>query len=371
MLVIIVLNRTIIIIIRSPFARKSNILRNDGEKIQKRLFLAVQIIGGFLWIRAILTGLGLWEGLVEWFDEVMDTTWVIGSSTIAIAGIISFFLVIIGTIIFYRIIKSLLNDELYPRVTFPRGVPGAISMIVGYIISAYGLWIALGAAGVDLSNFGLVAGALGVGIGFGLQGIVANFIAGLVLAFERPIQVGDTIEAGTVMGTVTGIGVRACTILTYEGSEVIVPNSSLITNDVINWTLTDRRKRRDINVNVAYGSDPVEVMDLIKRVANEHPNVLKVPAPWALFDGFGDSSLNFRVRIWTTMDTGMTTQSDVATKIYYALHDAGIEIPFPQQDVYLKSVPAELTEPKKRPGRPAKEVKPAVKKKEDDTEEAN
>ena len=140
------------------------------------------------------------------------------------------------------------------------------------------------------------------------------------------------------MGDVTQIGVRACTIKTFEGSEVIVPNSSLITNDVTNWTLSDRRKRRDINVTTAYGSNPEEVLEIIKTTAQEHPNVLKIPAPWALFDGFGDNSLNFRIRIWTTMDTGMSTKSEVAIMLYSALKDAGIEIPFPQRDLHLRTV---------------------------------
>jgi small-conductance mechanosensitive channel len=229
-------------------------------------------------------------------------------------------------------------------------------MLVGYVIVAYGFFIALGAAGVDLGQFGLIAGALGVGIGFGLQGIVANFIAGIVMAFERPIQVGDTIQLGTMMGDVIHIGVRASTIKTFDGSEVIVPNSSLITNDVTNWTLSNRRRRYDINVGTAYGSDPNKVLELIYKVANDHQDVAKTPAPWALFDGFGDSSLNFRVRIWTTIDNGLTTKSEVTVGIYNALKEAGIEIPFPQRDIYIKSLPKdkEKAGPVKKSGRQPK-----------------
>ena len=168
----------------------------------------------------------------------------------------------------------------------------------------------------------------------------------------------------TGMGVVLKIGVRSTTIRTYDGSEIIIPNSDLITKDVTNWTLSDRKKRRDINVNVAYGSNPHDVMDLMKRVANDHPDVLKVPAPWALFDGFGDSSLNFRIRIWTTMDNGMTVKSAVAMEIYDALEEAGISIPFPQRDLHIKSIDPTLSIPdqpavKKRVTR----AKPAAKKK--------
>lgn len=362
-LVVMVLNRTLTILLRTSFFQKSNIIKNNLRTIEKNTFSVVHVIAVLLWFRSILKLLGVLPALNEWFNEAIQTSWKIGNSTIDVGGIINFILVIIGTSIFIRIVKSLLKDELYPRIKLPRGVPGAISMIVGYVLVGYGIFIALGAAGVNLSQFGLIAGALGVGIGFGLQGIVANFIAGLVLAFERPIQVGDTIKVGTMMGDVLSIGVRSCTIKTFDGLEVIIPNSTLITNDVTNFTLSDRKRRRDINVGVAYGTDPHVVMELMKKVANDHPEVQKIPAPWVLFDGFGDSSLDFRLRIWTTMDTGMTTKSDVTIAIYDALNKAGITIPFPQQDLYIKSLPGSNDEMK-----PATKKKIATKEKSDTTD---
>jgi small-conductance mechanosensitive channel len=338
-LVVMVMKQTIAVLLRTHFAQHSFIIRDNYHLIEKRLIQLTQFIGIFIWIRALFNRLGIYESLNNWFVEtILHAKWEVGDSTIVFENILLFFLVIIATYLVYRALRELLKDEIYPRVQLPRGVPGAITMISGYIIAGYGIYIALIAAGVNLSTFGLVAGALGVGIGFGLQGIVANFIAGLVLAFERPIQVGDTIEIGTMTGNVTQIGVRASQIKTFDGSEVIVPNSSLITKDVTNWTLSDRRKRRDIMVSVAYGSDLHQVMDLLSEVANKHPDVLKIPAPWILFDGFGDNSLNFRVRIWTTMDSGMTTKSAVAINIYDALQSAGIEIPFPQRDLHLRSI---------------------------------
>ena len=368
-LVIMVVNRTITILLRTPFMQSSNIIKKDLPLVEKRITLIIQIIGVFLWLRSILVLIGVNDAVGAWFTELISTTWTIGdNSKIELGGIINFFLAIFITVISYKVTNALLNDELYPRVRLPRGVPGAISMIVGYLIAGYGFFIAITVAGVDLSSFGLIAGALGVGIGFGLQGIVANFIAGIVIAFERPVQVGDTIEIDTVMGDVLSIGVRSVTIRTFSGSEVIVPNSSLIINDVINWTLTDRRKRRDINVSVAYGTDPHVVLELLKKVANDHPDVLKVPAPWALFDGFGDSSLDFRIRIWTTMDNGVTTKSEVAINIYDALADAGIEIPFPQSDLHLRSVDPGiqgLSRQKQKPPTKKRSTKPKPSPKKD------
>lgn len=337
-LVIITLNRSAIILLRTKLIRKSNFINNNWRLVEKRITSAIYIVAAFLWVKGILRSLNIYEGIEEWFAAIFQITWKVGNTVIELGGILLFFTVIILTILIYRIIKTLLSEELYPRVKLPRGVPGAISMIVGYVIVAYGIFLALVSAGVNLSQFGLIAGALGVGIGFGLQNIVGNFIAGLVLAFERPIQVGDTIEAGTVMGDVTAIGVRACTIRTFDGSEVMVPNGNLIANDVINWTLSDRKKRYDIFVSVAYGNNPHDVIAVLRKAAEANPNVLKVPAPWLLFDGFGSSSLDFRVRIWTGMDVGLTTKSEVAMEIYDALGEAGIEIPFPQQDLHIKSM---------------------------------
>jgi len=337
LLVVIMLNRTFIILLRTKFVRKSNYINNHWQRSEKRMTMTIFILALFLWLKGILNHLNLYDPLIEWITEIGQTSWKVGESSIEVGGIIDFFIVIVLTYVVYSFIKTLLDEELFPRVKLPRGVPGAISMIFGYVIVAYGIFLAIAAAGIDLSSFGLMAGALGVGIGFGLQNIVANFIAGLILAFERPIQVGDTIEAGTVMGDVKAIGVRATTIRTFDGSEVMVPNGNMIANDVINWTLSDRKKRRDIFVSVAYGSNPHEVLALLKKVGEGNPNVLQVPAPWALFEGFGDSALNFRLRIWTAMDVGMTTKSDVAMGIYDALAEAGIEIPFPQQDLHVKS----------------------------------
>ena len=348
MLVVTMVNRAIIILLRSKFIRKSNYINNNWQLVEKWMRTAVVVVSLLLWLKVLALQLNLFDPIYNWFIELRQISWEVGKHSnptiIELGSIIDFFFVLILTFLIYQIIKTLLEEELFPRVKLPRGVPGAISMIVGYVIVAYGIFLSLVAAGIDLSEFGLMAGALGVGIGFGLQNIVANFIAGLILAFERPIQVGDTIEAGTVMGDVKHIGVRATTIRTFDGSEVMVPNGNMIANDVINWTLSDRKKRRDIFVSVAYGSNPHKVLEVIKKVGEDNPNVLQIPAPWALFEGFGDSSLNFRLRIWTAMDVGLTTKSEVAMSIYDALNEAGIEIPFPQQDLHVKSFDPSIQE---------------------------
>ena len=190
-----------------------------------------------------------------------------------------------------------------------------------------------------MSKFTVLTGALGVGLGFGLQNIVNNFVSGLILLFERPIHVGDTVEVGGLVGVVRRIGARSSTVVTYQGAEVIVPNSNLLSNQVINWTLSSQWRRVDVRLSVAYGTDPERVIKLLVGVAESHPGVLLERPPGAFFMGFGESALNFELRFWCDgQDTWFQLQSDVTVAIAKALQEAGIEIPFPQRDLHLRSV---------------------------------
>lgn len=337
MMLVVVLDALLISLFKTKAFRRSNILKHKGNHLLKNFHRLFVYFGVLLWVRFILISVGVMEAVGKWLLGLFQYTWQLKSVSISIGGILAFFIVIFITVVITRFVRLILEDEVFPRIRLSRGVPGAISMVVRYILVAFGAYVAISAAGIDLDKFGLIAGALGVGIGFGLQGVVYNFIAGLILAFERPIQKGDTIEVGTLMGDVTEIGVRASTIRTYDGSEVIVPNGNLISNEVVNWTLSDRKRRGVIPVNVAYGSKPREVLEIIARVAGEHPEVLDFPKPWPLFDGFGDSSLKFRVLFWVDFDRRLSVTSEVAMNIYDALEEAGIHIPFPQQDLHIKS----------------------------------
>lgn len=335
----------ITLVLKSDYVSLFHSIRKYRDKILKSVIKYTTILAFFIWIKSVLMLFGVYNNIIEWLTGLFLISWEFGDGiTVDLGSVLTFFIVLIVTFLLSKTISVILEEEIFTRVKLPRGVPGAISMLLKYFIIGWGIVISISALGVDLSKFGLMAGALGVGIGFGLQNIVFNFIAGLVLAFERPIQVGDTIEAGTVMGTVKSIGVRSSTVLTFDGSEVIVPNGNLISNDVVNWTLTDRRKRRDIFVGVEYGSDPHIVMEILRKAADKSINVLQDPEPWILFEGFGDSSLNFRLRIWTPMDVGLTTKSQVTMDIYDGLNEAGITIPFPQQDLHLKTIDPEVEE---------------------------
>lgn len=334
-----VLNSIVVVLFQTKFLQKSNIIKEYKSSLINNITSTITILAIIAWINAIIKDLGFKKAVWDWLKGLFDISWKIGTTTISLGVILTVILIIVITVVLVKVVGMLLEKEIFPRVHLPRGVPGAISMVIKYIIVGFGIYFVLSASGIDLGKFGLLAGALGVGIGFGLQNIVVNFIAGLILAFERPIQVGDVIEVGTLMGTVKSIGVRASYVKTYDGSEVIVPNGNLISNDLINWTFSGRKRRKQIPVGVAYGSDPKKVLDVLLKAANDNVNVLKTPAPWATFEGFGDSSLNFLIRFWVPFDIGATVTSNIAMSIYNALGEAGIQIPFPQQDLYIKSIP--------------------------------
>jgi small-conductance mechanosensitive channel len=173
--------------------------------------------------------------------------------------------------------------------------------------------------------------------------VVSNFISGLILIYEKPVQEGDTVEVGTLLGKVSNIGIRSSTVSTYEGAEVVVPNSNLISNELINWTLSNSQKRIEIKVGTAYGTDPRKVLNLLMEAALSHENVLRNPEPRPLFLGFGDSSLNFRLLFWVSFELGLQTQSDVAVKIYEIFNENNIEIPFPQLDLHVKKPKVEIS----------------------------
>ncbi len=222
--------------------------------------------------------------------------------------------------------------------------------------------MALSAGGIDLGKFGLLAGALGVGIGFGLQNIVNNFISGLILVYERPVNVGDTVEVENLMGIVNKIGIRSSNVRTFDGAEVIVPNGNLISNQMINWTLSDNQRRLDIKIGAAYGSNPNLILKLLEKVAKNHEFVLKDPEPRALFEEFGDSSLNFRLLCWVPFEMSIGVKSDISIGIYNIFAENNIEIPFPQVDLNVKKEDKELFENKDYIEKPKLKSSPKKKK---------
>ena len=219
-------------------------------------------------------------------------------------------------------------------------MPYAISTFTRYVVLFFGFLLAVAATGINLDRLAFLAGALGVGIGFGLQNVVNNFVSGLILLFERPVKIGDTVEIGGLWGDVRRIGIRSSVVRTFDGAEVIVPNGDLISQQVTNWTLSDRHRRVEVKVGVAYGTDPERVLGILREVADAHPDVLGMPEPQTLFEGFGDSSLDFRLRVWIRdFERGLPVRSELSVALNAALAAAGITIPFPQRDLHVIDVP--------------------------------
>jgi small-conductance mechanosensitive channel len=267
--------------------------------------------------------------------QFFQLRWKIGAAEISIQDVTVFCAVILSAAIFSRMLRFILTEEIFPRIRLPRGGAGAVDVVSRYGILLLGFFIALAAAGVDLSKVTLLISALGVGIGFGLQNVVNNFVSGLILVFEHPLQVGDTVEVGTIFGDVRKIGFRACVLRTPDGADVVIPNGELVGGKFINWCLTDRLRRISISVGAAYGTDPDQVIEILLGVARKHPAVLSGPPPLAVFDRFADSALTFSLLCWCWVDNFFVTRGELTIAINNAFKEAGIQIPFPQQDVHV------------------------------------
>lgn len=262
-----------------------------------------------------------------------------GKSSITIWTLV--WLVILALLMFSltRWLTLWVVTRLLARSKIELGVRLAVGTIIRYVVIIVGMIVILQTLGIDLSALTILTGALGVGVGFGLQHITNNLVSGIILLFERPIKVGDRIEVGGVLGDVVRISPRATIIVTNDNITVIVPNSEFITGRVTNWSYIDRDVRFHIPVAVSYHSDPEEVRRLLLTVAGAHPGVLKQPEPDALFQEFGDSSLKFVLRVWTR--DYITTQGVLRSELNFAISrmfkEHGIEIPFPQQDLHIRS----------------------------------
>ncbi|MBM3733018.1 MAG: mechanosensitive ion channel family protein [Acidimicrobiia bacterium] len=243
-----------------------------------------------------------------------------------------------------RLIQRKLMDGVLPETRLDAGAQHSLTAGIGYVGFIVAVALAVAVAGVDLTNVALVAGALSVGIGFGLQNIVNNFVSGLTLLVERPIRVGDWVVIGAHEGLVRRISFRSTEIETWQRASVIIPNAEILSTAVVNWTFNDRTGRIEILVGVAYGSDTAKVRDVLEACARAHPRVLADPAPVALFRAFGESSLDFELRCFTdNVMERLAITSDLLFAIDRRFREEGIEIPFPHQVVYHIETPRKKT----------------------------
>jgi small-conductance mechanosensitive channel len=345
----------------------------EGQHLwQKRLRVSLGLKGaepipGLIWLR-LLSVLSLWfffaVGILE-FWGYSDSTWrwvqamLRNGFEIGAVRIVPLQLAI-GLSMFALFLTGMrwFNREVLPnwvgRTRLDRGGREAVITLTGYVGITVAALAGLSLAGFSLKNLAIIAGALSVGIGFGLQNIVNNFVSGIILLFERPIRTGDWIVAGDVQGFVRRISIRSTLIETFDRADVIVPNSALIANNVTNWMLRDPWGRVTVPVGVAYGSDVDKVTEVLLKGASEHPLVMldgkHVSPPRVLFMGFGDSSLNFELRCFIRdISERLVTLSDLNYTIEKKLREAGIEIPFPQRDIHVRSITPDAAVQRERP----------------------
>jgi small-conductance mechanosensitive channel len=266
----------------------------------------------------------------------------VGGYRISLIALLAGVGVLIGAFYAGRWARRRMLEGVLPRFTEDAGLRNSIASLAYYVVLVLGVLLAISVAGFDLTNLAIIAGALSVGIGFGLQNVVNNFVSGLILLFERPIRVGDVIDYQGQWAEVQEIKVRSTLIQTYDRAELIVPNSELVSNTVTNWTHSSQLARIVMDIGVAYGSDTALVRDLLMQAASEHPEVYADPEPTVLFRNFGDSALEFQLRCFTHLDYYLGVPSDLRFRIDQLFREHGITIPFPQRDVHFyETSPAE------------------------------
>lgn len=318
------------------------------------LFLDIGLVLTMIFVIVPLWG-GQWDRLLERFGWSLTGFKIAGrvfSITDVLAGMVAFII----ALALVRFIQHFIRRRILQHTRMDSGIRDSLTTFIGYAGLVIAVVIAVTTAGIDLTGLALVAGALSVGVGFGLQSIVNNFVSGLILLAERPIKVGDWVQVGNHEGIVQSISVRSTEIKTFSRASVIVPNSELISSPVVNWMHKDRSGRIEIPVGVAYGSDTEIVREVLFRCAEEHRTIVQNPEPQVLFMEFGDSALLFELRCYVAdIDRRLITTSELRFAIDKAFREAGISIPFPQRDLHIKDV-GELAELLGKREQPAKEA---------------
>jgi small-conductance mechanosensitive channel len=288
-----------------------------------------------IFILAVLQQLELLAPILSWLNHPFLT---IGQTHLAVSSILIALIILGVFFLIARFAAKLLRSQFLPKLGIERSLSESLATLARYFVVAVGVIVALDSLGFDLTTLKIVLGALGVGIGFGLQNVVNNFVSGIIIIAERTVKQGDIIAVGQTDGRVIRIGLRSSVVRTRAGLEIIVPNSDFVSSQVTNFSYRDRLVRLDLPVGVSYASDPNQVRDLLLRAADEEDRVLKTPAPDVMFIQYGNSSIDFQLRVWID-DPWVSPQVRTALyfSIWYKLKEAGIEIPFPQRDLHVRS----------------------------------
>lgn len=328
-----------IFLIGTPL-EKSNIVKSHHKLIIKQCKRTLGFAATIFWLYFTLGNFSIQDIIIENLTILFTSDIEAGKLKMSLADIFAFFITIQISIWLSKLVRFILEQEVFSRrqQQDKRTSQGAVLVIVRYSFITLGVLFAFAAAGIELSSIAVLLGALGVGIGFGLQGIFNNLVSGIILAVERPMQIGDIVEVHDTLGFVKDIGFRASTIKTYDGSEVIVPNGDFISSKVINWTLSDKRSRLIIKIKTKYDERPEKVMEALEGIVKSQEFILKTPAPYIQFKTFGDGYLEFQVRVWiSNFDNGVSSGSKLTLALYNGLREKNIEIPYPTQNILISN----------------------------------
>ena len=328
------------------FQKSSTVEQEESRNTSHQLRWLVVRLCWIVWPVALIAGL-----LVAWGAKQFVLVGVlnlltypvpVGGLNLSLLGIIYAICILLLTHVATRFWRRALKEKILVNSGLEMGVQASITTISVYLFWLFGILWALNSLGVSATSLTVAFGALGIGLGFGLQSIFNNFISGLILLFDRSIEVGDVMEINGKWGFIEQINVRSTIVRTYDNSALIIPNSEILSTQLTNWTLRDIRVRRTIKIGVAYGSDVRLVEQLLYEIAEKHARVLQEPAPMVLFTDFGESSLDFMLRVWTLLDYGVTTENDIRYEIDKVFREHHIEIPFPQRDLHIRSMPENM-----------------------------
>ncbi len=322
-----ILDALVVILMRMRPLAALTMVRTHRQLLRSRARRVLQWLAAFIWAAYVLDRLAIRDRVVDGVQAMLDATLTLGEMRITLSSVLSFVLAIWAAFLVSRLVRFVLNEEVFPRASLKRGVPYAISRTIHFLIIALGFFVAMGVIGMEMTQFTILASAFTIGVGFGLQNIFNNFVSGLIVLFERPVQVGDVIQIDDSIGVVDRIGVRATVVRTQSRSEVIVPNGKLISDRVVNWTLSNRQRVIELPISVVLQSEPEKVIAILERVGREHRSVLGDPPPRAIITRLGPDWMGFELRVAIAEVEGwMTVRSELAVAAVRALRAAEVAL---------------------------------------------
>lgn len=324
---------------QSSSLQKVTFMQSYTDTMVRRFKMLADILIGLLVVTSLLTIWRVYDSPIAAFNGLLSLGFTVGAHRISVGLVIAAAGFVYGSFFVSWVFQKLFVDKVLTKRHVDTGIKASISRLIHYVLVTIGFLLALVALGFDLTSLTIMVSALGVGIGFGLQAVVNNFICGLILLFERPVKAGDLLEIAGEWAVVKSIGLRATTVQTFDRADVIIPNGDLITGQVTNWTHGDRSVRLIVPVGVAYGSDVPLVIETLMQCATGNAKMAETPEPQVLFLRFGESSLDFELRVWVSdVKDKLDLQSELHQEIDQRFRQAGIEIAFPQTDLHIRSV---------------------------------